>query len=160
MGEKNYKEKFMKLAEALNLRADIAKRIAQLGSRLQNNALVQEGEQPAENPKSLLTELNELIIQQEELIGKINLTNAKTVSEGKTLTEMIAHKDCVRDKISIMRAFLDAASRTVSRGLRSEIKILSTVNVAELRKQVDALEKDFRETDVKIQSLNWSTELI
>ncbi|MCH5204140.1 MAG: DIP1984 family protein [Oscillospiraceae bacterium] len=150
----------MKLAEALNLRADIAKRIAQLGSRLQNNALVQEGEQPAENPKSLLTELNELIIQQEELIGKINLTNAKTVSEGKTLTEMIAHKDCVRDKISIMRAFLDAASRTVSRGLRSEIKILSTVNVAELRKQVDALEKDFRETDVKIQSLNWSTELI
>ena len=150
----------MKLAEALNLRADIAKRIAQLGSRLQNNALVQEGEQPAENPKSLLTELNELIIQQEELIGKINLTNAKTGSEGKTLTEMIAHKDCVRDKISIMRAFLDAASRTVSRGLRSEIKILSTVNVAELRKQVDALEKDFRETDVKIQSLNWSTELI
>ena len=150
----------MKLAEALNLRADIAKRIAQLGSRLQNNALVQEGEKPAEDPDKLLTELNELLIQQEELIGKINLTNAKTVYDGKTLTEMIAHKDCVRDKINIMRVFLDAASRTVSRGLRSEIKILSTVNVAKLRTQVDALEKDHRETDVKIQELNWSTELV
>lgn len=150
----------MKLAEALNLRADIAKRIAQLGTRLQNNALVQEGEKPAEDPDALLKELNELLIQQEELIGKINLTNAKTVSEGKTLTEMIAHKDCVRDKISVMRSFLDTASRTLPRGLRSEIKILSTVNVAKFRTQVDALEKEFRETDVKIQTLNWSTELL
>lgn len=150
----------MKLAEALNLRADVAKRIAQLNTRLQNNALVQEGEKPAENPEELLKELDELIIQQEELIGRINLTNAKTVSDGKTLTELIAHKDTVRTKIDTMRTFLDAASRTYTRGMRSEIKILSTVNVAQLRKQVDALEKDFRETDVKIQALNWNTELI
>ena len=150
----------MKLAEALNLRADIAKRIAQLNARLQNNALVQEGEKPAENPADLLKELDELIIQQEELIAKINLTNAKTVSDGKTLTELIAHKDTVRTKIDVMRTFLDAASKKVPRGLRSEIKVLSTVNVAELRKTVDAMEKDFRETDVKIQALNWNTELL
>ena len=150
----------MKLAEALNLRADIAKRIAQLNARLQNNALVQEGEKPAENPENLLKELDELIIQQEELIAKINLTNAKTVSDGKTLTELIAHKDTVRTKIDVMRTFLDAASKKVPRGLRSEIRVLSTVNVAELRKTVDALEKDFRETDVKIQTLNWNTELL
>lgn len=150
----------MKLAEALNLRADIAKRIAQLNVRLQNNALVQEGEKPAENPADLLKELDELIIQQEELIARINLTNAKTVSDGKTLTELIAHKDTVRTKIDVMRTFLDAASRTYTRGMRSEIKILSTVNVAELRKTVDALEKVFRETDVKIQTLNWNTELL
>ncbi len=150
----------MKLAEALNLRADIAKRISQLSARLQNNALVQEGEKPAENPVGLLKELDELIVQQEELISRINLTNAKTSSEGKTLTEMISHKDCLRTKIDVMRGFLDAASRTVPRGLRSEIKILSTVSVADLRKQVDLLEKDFRETDVKIQTLNWNTELV
>lgn len=150
----------MKLAEALNLRADIAKRTAQLNVRLQNNALVQEGEKPAENPADLLKELDELTIQQEELVGRINLTNAKTVSDGKTLTELIAHKDCVRTKIDVMRAFLDAASKKIPRGLRSEIRILSTVNVAELRKQVDALEKEFRETDVKIQTLNWNTELL
>lgn len=150
----------MKLAEALNLRADLAKRISQLSVRLQNNALVQEGEKPAENPNELIAELNGLAAQQEELIGRINLTNAKTVSEGKTLTEMIAHKDTVRTKIDVIREFLNAASQTVRRGLRTEIKIYSTVQVSVMRKQVDALEKDFRETDVKIQTLNWNTELI
>ena len=109
----------MKLAEALNLRADIAKRISQLGSRLGLNALVQEGEKPAENPELLLKELDELVVQQEELISRINLTNAKTVSEGKTLTELIAHKDCLRTKISVMRSFLGEASRTASRAMRS-----------------------------------------
>ncbi len=150
----------MKLAEALNLRADIAKRINQLGERLKNNALVQEGEKPSEDPESLLKELDGLINQQEDLIGRINLTNAKTVSDGKTLTEMIAHKDCLRSRISVMRGFLDEASRKIPRAMCSEIRILSTVNVSELRKQVDALEKDFRETDVKIQTLNWNTGLL
>lgn len=150
----------MKLAEALNLRADVAKRINQLNGRLQNNALVQEGEEPAENPAALLRELDELVLQQEELIARINLTNSRTVCGEKTLTELIAHKDTVRVKIDVMRAFLNEASRKVARGMRSEIRILSTVNVSELRKQVDALEKDFRETDVKIQTLNWNTELI
>lgn len=150
----------MKLAEALNLRADIAKRINQLNVRLVNNALVQEGEKPSEDPAELLRELDGLINQQEELIGRINLTNAKTVTDGKTLTEMIAHKDCLRNRIAVMRDFLNAASRTIPRGMCSEIRILSTVKVSELRKQIDALEKDFRETDVKIQALNWSIDLI
>lgn len=150
----------MKLAEALNLRADIAKRINQLSVRLQNNALVQEGEQPAEKPSVLLKELDELILQQEELISRINLTNAKTVSEGKAITELIAHKDALRSKIDVLREFLDVASRNVSRAMRSEIKILSTVDVAAMQKTVDGLEKDFRETDVKIQTLNWNTELL
>lgn len=150
----------MKLAEALNLRADVAKRINQLSVRLQNNALVQEGEQPAEQPVDLLKELDELILQQEELISRINLTNAKTVSEGKAITELIAHKDALRIKIDVLREFLDAASRNVSRAMRSEIKILSAVDVAAMQKTVDGLEKDFRETDVKIQTLNWNTELL
>lgn len=150
----------MKLAEALNLRADIVKRINGLSVRLQNNALVQEGEQPAEQPVDLLKELDELILQQEELISRINLTNAKTVSEGKAITELIAHKDALRIKIDVLREFLDAASRNVSRAMRSEIKILSAVDVAAMQKTVDGLEKDFRETDVKIQTLNWNTELL
>lgn len=150
----------MKLAEALNLRADIKKRMSQLNMRLQRNALVQEGEQPAENPTVLLKELDELSAQLEELILRINLTNAKTLSNGKTLTELISHKDTLRIKIDIMRSFLDEASRKVSRGTASEIRVLSTVNVSELRKQVDDLEKDFRETDVKIQALNWNAELL
>ena len=47
----------MKLAEALTLRGDLQKRAAQLQTRLHNNAKVQEGESPAEDPRQLLAEL-------------------------------------------------------------------------------------------------------
>ena len=43
----------MKLAEALQERADLNRKIEQLNNRLSNNALVQEGEEPAENPEKL-----------------------------------------------------------------------------------------------------------
>ncbi len=42
----------------------------------------------------------------------------------------------------------------------SEIKIISTVPVAKIQKDVDALSKELRETDELIQELNWTTELL
>ena len=51
----------MKLAEALQERADINRKIEQLKSRLNNNVLVQEGEQPAEDPEKLKQELDAVI---------------------------------------------------------------------------------------------------
>ena len=48
----------MKLAEALQERADINRNIEQLKYRLNNNVLVQEGEKPAENPEKLKLELD------------------------------------------------------------------------------------------------------
>ena len=41
----------MKLANALSQRSELQTRIRQLERRLNNNALVQEGEQPAEDQK-------------------------------------------------------------------------------------------------------------
>ena len=78
----------MKLAEALQERADLNIRIQQLRSRLENNAFVQEGEQPAEDPDDLLSELNENVKRLEWLISRINLTNCVTSVEGRTLTEI------------------------------------------------------------------------
>ena len=47
----------MKLANALSQRSELQTRIRQLEVRLNNNAQVQEGEQPAEDPMELLKEL-------------------------------------------------------------------------------------------------------
>jgi hypothetical protein len=44
----------MKLATALSERADLQRRLSELHTRLNNNAKVQEGESPAEAPKTLL----------------------------------------------------------------------------------------------------------
>ena len=41
----------------------------------------------------------------------------------------------------------------------SEIKIISTVNVANLQKELDQKSKALRELDGKIQAANWTTEL-
>lgn len=69
----------MKLAEALNLRADLQKRIAQLKLRLLANAKVQEGDTPAEDPTLLLQELDSYTAQLEMLIRQINKANNSTV---------------------------------------------------------------------------------
>ncbi|MBQ5959054.1 MAG: DIP1984 family protein [Firmicutes bacterium] len=150
----------MKLATALSERADLQRRISELSVRLNNNAKVQEGEKPAEDPAALLAELDDCLKRLEDLIARINKTNNETVDGGVTIADLIARRDCLKERICIMRAFLNETSDRVNRYSKAEIKILSTVSVPELQKQVDAYAKELRETDERIQGLNWTTELI
>ena len=150
----------MKLAEALNQRADLQKRIAQLKERLSNNAKVQEGDEPAEKPADLFTELDGSLRELERLIVRINRTNQETVWEGKTLTEMIAGKDVLSLQLSVLRSVLEAANVRSDRFSRNEIKFVRTIDVNALQKQVDDLSRDLRELDSKLQQANWMTELV
>lgn len=151
----------MKLANALSQRSELQTRIRQLESRLNNNALVQEGEQPAEDPMELLQELEADYTRLEELISAINRTNNSTRAEGgPTLSDLLARRDCLKGRLSVLRGFLDNASALVRRHSVSEIKVKSTVNVRQLQKQVDGLSKDLRKLEEAIQEKNWITELI
>jgi len=150
----------MKLAEALQERADLNRNIEQLRARLVNNAIVQENEKPAEDPKALINELDSSAERLEELMHRINRTNCATVSDGKTITELIARKDALKVKISVYKDLVANASQTGRRARMTEIKILSTVDVKKLQKQIDDMSKELRLTDNTIQSLNWSTELL
>ncbi|WP_028520851.1 DIP1984 family protein [Ruminococcus flavefaciens] len=150
----------MKLAEALQERADLNRNIEQLRARLVNNAIVQENEKPAEDPKALIRELDSSVERLEELMHRINRTNCATVSDGRTITELIARKDALRVKISVYKDLVANASQTARRARMTEIKILSTVDVKKLQKQIDDMSKELRITDNTIQSLNWSTELL
>ena len=149
----------MKLAEALQERADLNRRIEQLRSRLDSNALVQEGEKPAEEPEQLLKELDGCVARLEELMAKINRTNCETVVEGKTLTEMIAHKDALLIRLSAYRDLVNSASQTARRATRSEIKILSTIHVQDKQRMVDEMAKELRLLDNKLQATNWTVDL-
>ena len=55
--------------------------------------------------------------------------------------------------------FLQQAGQTTRRATRSEIKILSTVDVAQLQKDTDRMAQRLRLLDNKLQQTNWSTEL-
>ena len=149
----------MKLAEALNIRADLKKKILQLKERLLRNSKVQEGEEPSENPENLLLELNSNLLELEILIKKINRTNCKTFYGDKTITDLIAERDVLALNLSVKREFLKEASEKIDRYSNTEVKILSTINISEKQKEIDKLSKILRETDMKIQELNWITEL-
>ena len=151
----------MKLANALSQRSELQTRIRQLEDRLDNNAQVQEGEQPAEDPMELLKELDADYVRLEELISSINRTNNSTkLEDGTTLSDLLAKRDCLKGKLSILRGFLNSAAALVRRHSVSEIKVKSTVDVRKLQKQVDGLSKDLRELEETIQEKNWTTELL
>ena len=69
----------MKLATALSERADLQKKLAELGNRLNQNAKVQEGEEPAEAPEELLAELD-----REQAVSVAQLCRA-TGASGATI---------------------------------------------------------------------------
>ena len=149
----------MKLAEALQERADLNRQIEQLKFRLANNAITPEGEAPAEDPGQLLERLDRSVARLEELMAAINLANCRTVVDGMTLTQLIARKDCLRLKIEAYRELAEAASQTAHRATRSEIRILSAVDVKAIQADVDAMAKELRLLDNKLQQTNWTTDL-
>ena len=152
----------MTLAEALQERADVQKKISQIGARLKDNAKVQEGEQPAERPAALLHLLDANIAAYELLIRSINRTNAATSAgdDGETLTDLIARRDALTLKNSVLRSFLAEASRRIDRYSNSEIRITGTVDVSGMQNTVDHNAQALRRLDTRIQKLNWTTELL
>ena len=103
----------MKLASALSERSDLQNRLNQLSVRLNSNAKVQDGETPAEDPADLLSELDNLLVRLEELVRRINDTNAKTEYKGESLSAMLARRDMLKQRIRILRDFLTQASAKV-----------------------------------------------
>lgn len=150
----------MKLAEALQERADLNRRIEQLRYRLNNNVLVQEGEKPLENPAALLEELESSFTRLEWLIARINLTNCAVKVEGRSLTELIARRDVLSLRAEAYRRLVEEASQNTHRATRTEIKILSAVDVPALQRQADDASRELRLLDNTLQATNWTADLM
>lgn len=149
----------MKLAEALSSRADLQRKVSQLKGRLKDSAKVQEGDKPAENTEDLFKELDSCLVKMENLIYRINFTNMQTVHDGEPLTKMIARKDVLNLRLSVMREVMKYMLETDRYG-RNEIKYVRTIDVTELHKKIDSYAKQLRELDLKLQKLNWTTDLL
>ncbi len=153
----------MKLAEALALRSDASKRFERLRSRAQANARYQEGEPPPEDAAELLAEAGRVLDELEDLIRRINRTNAATaLDEQMTITDAIARRDVLRLRHSLCTSVADAASGSSGSGIRqmrSELRYLSAVPVSQLRATADEIAREHRELDVRIQRANWEADL-
>ena len=144
----------MKLAEALSNRADLQRRISQLKGRLKDSAKVQEGDTPAEDVETLFLELDSCLEKQEKLVYQINCANMQIMHNGENLTRMLARRDSLSARVSLMREVLKHVTETETRYGRNEIRYIRTVDVANLRKDTDSYCKQLRELDNLIQSIN------
>ena len=150
----------MRLAEALQERADLNKKLDELRRRLANNVLVQEGEEPAEDPAQLLKELDAAAERLEYLIAAINLTNCRTRANGMTLTEIIAKKDVLSLRLTAYRDLVYTAAQNTSRARGTEIRVRALLRASDLQKEADQMAARIRELDNLLQETNWKTRLI
>jgi hypothetical protein len=150
----------MKLAEALIRRKALKENIEQLKLRLAKVAKVQEGDTPAERPQELLTALEADLQDLQVLITRINRANLRaTLPDGTTLMEAIARRDILKLQRGILDTLASSAMPMQERFTRTELKYVPTVDVAELRQEVDRLSKTYRELDASIQAANWTVEM-
>ncbi|NJM39488.1 MAG: DIP1984 family protein [Anaerolineae bacterium] len=150
----------MKLAEALILRADIRKRMAQWNDRVRTSVSVQEGEQPTEAPEALFTEWNAMVEEFTSLSVRINQANITvTLPNGISIMEAIAQRDALTLRANGLNTAIGFATAVQPRYGRAEIKTVATVDVAALRRDMADLMRQRRELDVQIQAANWAAEM-
>jgi DNA repair exonuclease SbcCD ATPase subunit len=153
----------MKIAEALVQRADCQTLIQSLAERIKLLVLLVEGETPVESPDQLIEELDRAIDRLEELVAKINRTNARTeVRPGVTITDLIAHRDsCKKRHLTLTE--IAAAAMPAKRDRMGRIEkaiVKAAISVPELRVKISEASKAYRAVDAEIQQLNWQVDII
>ncbi|MFF7291542.1 DIP1984 family protein [Microbacterium sp. NPDC008134] len=152
----------MKLAEALTARADLQRRIEQLRARITANARFQEGEEPSEDASALIVDAESDLARLRDLIRRINATNARLdLGADGTMTDALATRDVLRLRHSLLADAAASASGNMQfpRQMRSELRQISALPVAELRANADRVAQELRELDNRIQQANWTNDL-
>lgn len=151
----------MKLAEGLILRNDMMRKVASLKERISQNVIVQEGDNPDENPEGLTKEAVSALKGLEDMICRINRTNMRClVPDGRTMMEALARRDRLINQHAVLTGAVESAhGGRGDRYGRQEIKWVKVVDVAALQKRADGLTEQIRKLNAVIQETNWATEL-
>jgi hypothetical protein len=135
-------------------------------ARIVASARYQEGEQPPESANDLIEACLAVLDELERLIRQINHTNSVTLMpDGRTVSDALAERDVLRLRYSLIGGAADAASGSGPRGVmmratRSELKVVTDLDVRGLRQQASDVARRTRELDAQIQQVNWTTELV
>ena len=151
----------MKLAEALLIRSDMQKKLAQLKGRIRNNAKVQEGDTPSEDPNELIVSASQIISELTDLIERIHRTNAiAKTDKGQSMLTLLVERDTLEMRHKLLLDAIEAANSEADRYSHREIKWHVLVSVASLQKQADDIAMKLRQINIIIQSNNWQIDLI
>lgn len=143
----------MKLAEALARRKDLNTRIKELGARAQAQATHVKGEEPTEDPRPLLAEIERLTTEVGQLTVQINTTNNLN-----GIMERTVKRDQLKGLSGIWRGMANQG-----RGMRygrEEIVYVQTLEITETNAKADEFAAEARALDMEIQELDWTVELV
>lgn len=151
----------MKLAEALLIRSDQQKKLSSLKQRIDANVLVQEGDEPSEDPNELLKQIFLLTQESQKLIYAIHRTNAfTTLSDGRSLLALLTLRDGLAERHKILISAISHTRRESDRYSTREIKWHKVIPVSSLQKQADDISVELRKLNVVIQASNWQIDLL
>ncbi len=91
--------------------------------------------------------------------GSTGPTAPQRRGRGRTLSDLLARRECMTGRLRILRDFLNSASAVVNRRTVGEIRIRSAVNVRAAEAGGPG-RQGTRELDETIQEKNWTTELV
>lgn len=151
----------MKLAEALLIRSDMQKKLAQLKSRIRSNVKVQDGDTPSEDPNALMIDASQIITELSILIERIHRTNAiAKTDKGQSILTLLVERDTLEMRHKLLIEAIEATDTEVDRYSHREIKWNIIVSVAGLQKQADDIAMKLRKINIVIQSNNWQIDLL
>ena len=76
------------------------------------------------------------------------------------MSDALARRDVIMKLNKVYRDLATSATVDQARYSRSEVKFVSTVEVAAVQRRADDLAREFRELDAQIQAANWAVDLI
>jgi hypothetical protein len=152
----------MKLGEALTLRARQANQLNDLQGRIKASALTQEDVAPPEDPVELIEEYLNLSAVHSNLIANITATNSATLIDDAPIANLLQAREALIRARNIHGIAARAGSPSMDsyRYMRSELKYVSAVDVAGLRRVEAELSAQVTALDARIQQANWETDLI
>ena len=151
----------MKLAEALLIRSDMQKKLAQLKGRIRSNVKVQDGDTPSEDPNALMIDASQIITELSILIERIHRTNAiAKTDKGQSILTLLVERDTLEMRHKLLIEAIEAADTEADRYSHREIKWNIIVSVAGLQKQADDIAMKLRKINIVIQSNNWQIDLL
>ena len=151
----------MKLAEALLIRSDMQKKLAQIKGRIRSNVKVQEGDTPNGDPNALMVDASQIITELSVLIERIHRTNAIAKNNnGQSMLTLLIERDTLEMRHKLLVDAIAATHTETDRYSHREIKYNVMVSVASLQKQADDIAMKLRQINIVIQSNNWQIDLV
>ena len=151
----------MKLAEALLLRSDQQKKLVSLKQHINANVLIQDGDEPSEDPNELLKQVFALTKESQKLVFTIHQTNALAkLNDGRSLLALLTQRDELVERHKVLTSAISNTNREPDRYSSREIKWRKVIPVSSLQKQADDISAKLRDLNVLIQANNWQIDLI